>query len=88
VSARVYATAHGIYELFVNGVRVGDHELTPGFTAYRTRLAVQIFAPTALYDVAAFSIKWLRDLAADQRPDGRPPNWAPELGLDRRSDPA
>ena len=41
VAATAWATAHGIYELFVNGVRVGDLELTPGFTAYRTRLQVQ-----------------------------------------------
>ena len=26
--ARVYATAHGIYELFINGERVGDQQLT------------------------------------------------------------
>ncbi|MCX7520769.1 family 78 glycoside hydrolase catalytic domain [Microbacterium sp. STN6] len=39
--ARVDATAHGVYELFVNGQRVGDEELAPGFTAYRTRLQVQ-----------------------------------------------
>lgn len=42
-SARLHATAHGIYEAFVNGVRVGDAELTPGFTSYRTRLRVQTF---------------------------------------------
>lgn len=36
-----WVTAHGVYELFVNGVRVGDLELTPGFTAYRKRLQVQ-----------------------------------------------
>ncbi|MGK5683909.1 family 78 glycoside hydrolase catalytic domain [Actinoplanes sp. URMC 104] len=45
-AATVQATAHGIYELFVNGTRVGDLELTPGFTAYRSRLQVQS------YDVA------------------------------------
>jgi alpha-L-rhamnosidase len=28
--ARLHATAHGIYEAFVNGTRVGDQELTPG----------------------------------------------------------
>ena len=39
--ARLYATAHGIYEAFVNGGRVGDAELTPGFTEYRDRLQVQ-----------------------------------------------
>ena len=40
----------------------------------------QIFAPTAafLYDVAGFSARWLRDLAADQWPDGRVPNFVPD----------
>ena len=38
-TATAWATAHGIYELFVNGSRVGDHELTPGFTAYRRTAA-------------------------------------------------
>jgi alpha-L-rhamnosidase len=41
--ARLYATAHGIYELFLNGRRVGDMELTPGFTSYGSRLQVQTF---------------------------------------------
>ena len=44
----VYATAHGIYELFINGVRVGDEELSPGFTSYRTRLQVQRYDISAL----------------------------------------
>ncbi len=34
------ATAHGVFEVFVNGIRVGDHELSPGFTSYRSRLQV------------------------------------------------
>jgi alpha-L-rhamnosidase len=42
-SARVSATAHGIYELFLNGERVGDEELTPGFTSYRSRVQVQTY---------------------------------------------
>jgi alpha-L-rhamnosidase len=41
--ARVYATAHGIYELYLNGERVGDNELTPGSTSYRHRLHVQTY---------------------------------------------
>ena len=41
--ARMYATAHGIYETFVNGRRVGDRELTPGFTAYWANLHVQVY---------------------------------------------
>jgi alpha-L-rhamnosidase len=45
--ARVYATAHGIYELYLDGARVGDLELTPGFTAYRAHLQVQTYDVTA-----------------------------------------
>ncbi len=46
--ARVYATAHGLYELFVNGSRVGDAELTPGYTSYRANLAYQTYDVTSL----------------------------------------
>jgi len=43
VSAHLWATAHGVYEAFINGERVGDIELTPGFTAYRKNLQVHRF---------------------------------------------
>jgi alpha-L-rhamnosidase len=46
--ARLYATAHGLYELHLDGRRVGDLELTPGFTAYRSHLEVQTFDVTEL----------------------------------------
>lgn len=46
--ARLHVTAHGIYEAFVNGARVGDLELTPGWTAYRKRLQVQTYDVTSL----------------------------------------
>ena len=39
--ARVYATAHGVYELELNGTRVGGQELAPGWTAYESRLRYQ-----------------------------------------------
>jgi alpha-L-rhamnosidase len=42
-SARLYATAHGLYELSLNGERIGDQELAPGFTSYRHRLQVQTY---------------------------------------------
>ena len=42
-SARLYATAHGIYEAFLNGRRVGDVELAPGFTSYPSTLHVQVY---------------------------------------------
>ena len=37
----------------------------------------QLFVPSAafIYDVAGFSTKWLRDLAAEQLPDGLLPNY-------------
>jgi alpha-L-rhamnosidase len=47
-SAWLLATAHGVYEAFVNGTRVGDEELRPGFTAYRKRLQVQCYDVTGL----------------------------------------
>ena len=42
-TARAYATAHGIYELFINGQRAGDQELTPGSTSYHSTLQVQAY---------------------------------------------
>jgi len=33
-SARAYISGLGYYKLFVNGERIGDHELDPGFTVY------------------------------------------------------
>jgi alpha-L-rhamnosidase len=47
-AARLYATAHGIYETFLNGRRVGDLELSPGFTSYPTNLHVQTHDVTDL----------------------------------------
>jgi alpha-L-rhamnosidase len=44
--ARLYATAHGIYEVFLNGRRVGDIELAPGFTSYDKNLHVQTYDVT------------------------------------------
>lgn len=39
--ARLYSTALGTYEAFVNGQRVNDHQLDPGFTDYNKRVMVQ-----------------------------------------------
>ncbi len=47
-SAVLHVTAHGLYEAYCNGTRVGDEELTPGWTAYRSRLQVQTFDVTEL----------------------------------------
>ncbi|MFC4306948.1 family 78 glycoside hydrolase catalytic domain [Cohnella boryungensis] len=47
-SARIYATAAGVYELYLNGLRVGDEVLAPGWTSYRKRLQFQTYDVTAL----------------------------------------
>jgi len=47
-SAYAYITAHGLYEAQINGRRVGDAFLTPGWTSYKKRLQYQ------MYDVTDF----------------------------------
>lgn len=47
-SARLYATAHGLYEARINGSRVGDYRLAPGSTDYRHRLQYQTYDVTQL----------------------------------------
>jgi alpha-L-rhamnosidase len=46
--ARVHVTARGVYELRVNGSRVGDLELAPGWTDYNDRILYQSFDITDL----------------------------------------
>ena len=47
-AARVYATALGLYELRMNGQRVGDALFTPGWTSYHKRLLYQTWDVTGL----------------------------------------
>jgi alpha-L-rhamnosidase len=46
-SARLYATALGAYQVFVNGKRAGEDVLSPGWTDYRLRLKYQTYDVTA-----------------------------------------
>ncbi len=46
-SARLYATALGAYELILNGDRVGDQVLAPGWTDYRAHVKYQTYDVTA-----------------------------------------
>lgn len=46
--ARLYATALGVYELRLNGRRVGDHILAPEWTNYRRRVLYQTYDVTNL----------------------------------------
>ena len=47
-SARLYATALGMYELSLNGSRVSQDVMAPGWTDYRERVFYQTYDVTAL----------------------------------------
>lgn len=47
-SARVYATSLGLYELYLNGNKVGDDLFTPGYTSYHKRLQYQTYDVTKM----------------------------------------
>ena len=44
--ATAYATALGNYELYMNGKRIADHCMAPGYTQYDKRVAVQAYDVT------------------------------------------
>ena len=46
--ARLYSTARGVYEMHVNGSRVGDDVFAPGWTDYRRRIQYQAYDVTRL----------------------------------------
>ncbi|MCC6173896.1 MAG: family 78 glycoside hydrolase catalytic domain [Chloroflexi bacterium] len=49
--ARLYVTALGVYEGYLNGAVVGDQVLAPGWTSYHHRLRYQTFDVTRLLRV-------------------------------------
>ncbi|XVV09065.1 family 78 glycoside hydrolase catalytic domain [Actinoplanes sp. CA-131856] len=53
VRARLYVTAHGLYIAKLNGQRVGDEQLAPGWTAYQHRLRYQTHDVTDLVTAGA-----------------------------------
>ncbi len=62
VSARLYLYAHGLAQAEINGVRVGDEELTPGWTSYHHRLRYASFDVTDLVRSGDNAIGvWLAD---------------------------
>ncbi|MEM9368565.1 MAG: family 78 glycoside hydrolase catalytic domain [Planctomycetota bacterium] len=48
VKARLYASALGVHEFQINGQRVGDDFLSPGFTTYRKRVETLTYNVTSL----------------------------------------
>jgi alpha-L-rhamnosidase len=47
VRARVYVTALGYYELYINGIRIGDNVLDPAYTTYPRRVLYSTYDVTA-----------------------------------------
>ncbi|KAF5022996.1 hypothetical protein F66182_4954 [Fusarium sp. NRRL 66182] len=47
-SARLYVTAQGVYEAEINGQRVGDYFLAPGWSCYDNELTYQTYDVTEL----------------------------------------
>ncbi len=75
-SATAYITAHGLYEATINGKRIGDAYLTPGWTSYNKRLQYQVYDVTDLIDQGPNAIGvtlgsgWYRgNLAWEKRKD-------------------
>lgn len=46
VSARAYVTGLGVYELHLNGEKIGEEYLTPGWTHYRKRIQYRVYDVT------------------------------------------
>jgi alpha-L-rhamnosidase len=61
-SARLYATAHGVYEAEINGRRVGSDALSPGWTVYSRRLQYRTYDVTSYLTDGRNAIgAWLGD---------------------------
>lgn len=74
-SARLYATACGVYEASVNGKKAGDAFLAPGWTFYHKRIQYQTYDITSLLteeNEVAITVGngWYKgELGFDARPD-------------------
>ena len=47
-SARLYISGIGYYEAYLNGKKIGDHVLDPGFTTYRKEVLYSVYDMTAM----------------------------------------
>ena len=47
-AARLYISGLGYYEAFLNGQKIGDHVLDPGFTTYRKEVLYAVYDITTL----------------------------------------
>jgi len=47
-SARLYISGLGYYEAYLNGKKIGDHVLDPGFTSYKKQVLYSVYDITAM----------------------------------------
>ena len=59
VKARLYVTALGLYEMHLNGHRVGDHIFAPDWTDYNKRVRYQAYDVTSLVKPGANTLAGL-----------------------------
>ncbi|KXJ85639.1 alfa-L-rhamnosidase [Microdochium bolleyi] len=62
--SRLYITALGLYEVYINGQRVGDEYMAPGWTSYKHRLPYQV------HDVAVLLNKTGPNMLAIEAAEG------------------
>jgi len=80
--ARAYVTGLGLYELHINGARVGDDVLTPGWTRYDKRVQYQAYDVTSLLREGPNAVGallgngWWTGRVGDA---ARPATWEPNL---------
>ena len=74
--AEVLATARGLFRCWIDGQRVGDDELAPGWTDYRVRVPVRRYDVTDLVAAASGRLCWSAVVA-----DGW---YCGYVGMDRR----
>ncbi|RYE08671.1 MAG: alpha-L-rhamnosidase [Hyphomicrobiales bacterium] len=79
-------SALGLYRAFINGKRVGNDQLTPGWTVYDKRLSFQTYDVSDLLVAGANTIDiWLADGWLRSKMGWRPPQasyntWGSEIG--------
>ncbi|HEY0952953.1 alpha-L-rhamnosidase [Nocardioides sp.] len=84
-SARLYITAHGVYEAELNGSSVAEDAMAPGWTSYDHRLRYQTYDVTDLLRTGANALGvmvadgWFRGRLGFH--GGRRNNWGAELGV-------
>lgn len=84
-TAFAYITSHGFYEAMINGVKVGNDFLTPGWTSYNKRLQYQCYDVTSQIKIGGNAIGvtlgsgWYRSPLGPYNP--RPNFYGKELAL-------